>query len=606
LGRHFYNFLQLGERFAARSEEGVVRFASGMSFRKRRNRSERGRLFLTLQLAVVLPAAALIVFTLWNLHNISRDRAVEAAIQRDFSRVLQITENRLNEKAQRMVQEVREHLPCPSESAPKELEGLLAQHPQFAHAFLYEPHSGLVLRSRPTGVHDVALRREDEEFESNIRHLTEAKGKELAKELRMREEMGARRSEEEKTNGEKEKTAEMQEKESKASFPYFLNFITHHEDQATYSSYSVMTLPQCDSEWTLGGLAFDPEYLQEKFFPKIMDGILHEEQGKTGDAVMMLRWAKAHSPVAASKGWDGGEPEVERKFEEGMSAFPMLVLAIKLRGTTIEALSQKFLDTNFLIIGGISLFLGLGLWQTYRNISRELALARLKSDFGANVSHELRTPLALIRLYAETLEMGRLTSPEKPQQYYRIIREESERLTSLINNILDFSRIEAGRKEYDFRETNLPELVRSTLDSYRYQIERNGFAFQTQIAEDLPPLRVDREAIARSLLNLVNNAVKYSPGEKFLGVKLYRTNQDVKLEVADHGMGIPSSEQEKIFEKFYRVGDPLVHNTKGSGLGLALVRHIVRAHGGEISVDSVPGQGSTFTIALPLAGASTA
>jgi len=237
----------------------------------------------------------------------------------------------------------------------------------------------------------------------------------------------------------------------------------------------------------------------------------------------------------------------------------------------------------------------------YRNVSREIALARLKSDFVANVSHELRTPLALIRLYAETLEMGRLTNPEKPQQYYRIIREESERLTALINNILDFSRIEAGRKEYDFRETDLARLVRETLDAYRYQIEQNGFTFQEQIEDDLPPVRVDREAIARSLLNLVNNAVKYSPQEKFLSVRLFRSGDEIKLQVADHGMGIPIREQSKIFEKFYRVGDPLVHNTKGSGLGLSLVRHIVRAHGGEVSVESIPGKGSTFTIALPLA-----
>jgi signal transduction histidine kinase len=216
------------------------------------------------------------------------------------------------------------------------------------------------------------------------------------------------------------------------------------------------------------------------------------------------------------------------------------------------------------------------------------------------VSHELRTPLALIRLYAETLEMGRLTNPEKPQEYYRIIREESERLTALINNILDFSRIEAGRKEYEFRETNLAELVRNTLDSYRYQIEQHGFAFQAQIAEDVPPMQVDREAIARSLLNLVNNAVKYSASEKFLGVKLYRDNGAVKIEVIDHGIGIPHSEQSKIFEKFYRAGDPLVHNTKGSGLGLSLVRHIVQAHGGEVSVESAPGKGSKFTIALPV------
>jgi signal transduction histidine kinase len=136
-------------------------------------------------------------------------------------------------------------------------------------------------------------------------------------------------------------------------------------------------------------------------------------------------------------------------------------------------------------------------------------LARLKSDFVANVSHELRTPLALIRLYAETLELGRLNAKEKYQEYFRIIREESERLTALINNILDFSRIEAGRKEYEFKETDLPELVRSTLDSYRFQIEQNGFAFEEKIDSDIPPVNVDREAIARSLLNLVNNALKY-------------------------------------------------------------------------------------------------
>jgi signal transduction histidine kinase len=241
-----------------------------------------------------------------------------------------------------------------------------------------------------------------------------------------------------------------------------------------------------------------------------------------------------------------------------------------------------------------------GIFLTYRNVSREMNLARLKSDFVANVSHELRTPLALIRLYAETLELGRLTAKDKYQEYFRIIREESERLTALINNILDFSRIEAGRKEYEFKETDLPELVRSTLDSYRFQIEQNGFAFEENISRDIPPVNVDREAIARSLLNLVNNALKYSKDKKFIAVSLYRTNGSVKLEVCDHGIGIPPAEQEKIFEKFYRCGDPLVHNIKGSGLGLSLVRHIVRAHGGDVQVESTPEKGSKFTIALPL------
>ena len=173
-------------------------------------------------------------------------------------------------------------------------------------------------------------------------------------------------------------------------------------------------------------------------------------------------------------------------------------------------------------------------------------------------------------------------------------------MTSLINNILDFSRIEAGKKEYSFRETDVADLVRSTLESYRFEIEQNGFQFEQKIDNNLPPLRVDREAIARSLLNLVNNAVKYSATEKYLGVYLYRHNGGVNLEVVDHGIGIPAKEQPKIFEKFYRVGDPLVHNTKGSGLGLSLVRHIVQAHGGEVAVESAPGHGSKFIITLPV------
>jgi signal transduction histidine kinase len=243
--------------------------------------------------------------------------------------------------------------------------------------------------------------------------------------------------------------------------------------------------------------------------------------------------------------------------------------------------------------------LAVGLGVTYRNVSKEIALARLKSDFVSNVSHELRTPLSLIRLYAETLEMGRLKTPDKLQEYYQIIRKESERLTALINNILDFSRIEAGRKEYDFRETDLRELVANTLESYRYEIEQHGFTLEEKI-DPVPHVRVDREAMARSLVNLVNNALKYSQDRKYIGVNLYRESGSVKLEVIDHGIGIPNQEQEKIFEKFYRVGDPLVHNTKGSGLGLSLVQHIAHAHGGEVSVNSTPGQGSKFTIKLPL------
>jgi signal transduction histidine kinase len=350
----------------------------------------------------------------------------------------------------------------------------------------------------------------------------------------------------------------------------------------------------------LAGFLYDTDYLKNKFFPQALNEVLpNENQGDSShpQTAIMVRSEKDQYPMVVSAYWDGGSPEVERPFED---VFPAYVLGIKLRGTTIADISDHILRTSFLVLGALSLLMSAGMILTYRNVSRELALAKLKSDFVSNVSHELRTPLALIRLYAETLELGRIAGHEKQQEYYEIIRKESERLTSLINNILDFSRIESGKKEYTFRETNVADLVRSTLESYRFEIEQNGFEFEQKIDNDVPPLCVDREAIARSLLNLVNNAVKYSSNEKYLAVRLYRHSNGVNLEVVDHGIGIPAKEHLKIFEKFYRVGDPLVHNTKGSGLGLSLVRHIVKAHGGDVAVESAPGKGSRFIITLPL------
>src|SRR5215470_3825493 len=206
----------------------------------------------------------------------------------------------------------------------------------------------------------------------------------------------------------------------------------------------------------------------DKFLPQTLDEVMSRnvaEAQTDKNAVIMIRSKSDSSPLVAGSGWDGGQAEVERNME---GAFSGLVLGMKLRGTTLASLGQHFMHTSFLTLGALSFMLAGGIFLTYRNVSKEMALARLKSDFVSNVSHELRTPLALIRLYAETLELGRLASPDKYHEYYCIIRKESERLTALINNILDFSRIEAGRKEYEFRETDMRDLVRNTLDSYRY------------------------------------------------------------------------------------------------------------------------------------------
>jgi len=539
----------------------------------------RFRLMLTLGLAVLLPAAALIYVNYSQLRAIERDKGIEAIFHREFQDVLLYTEKKINKKAYTMTEEARDLFPSPDsdiQEKEKKLDLILAQRPWLSHAFLFD-EKGLVFRSQPGLMGDKYFREEHDQMTESNRLWFGKEGKMLLEALR-----------------------------KKSRGISFSGGQVKRENGDAYLAGALFVLPQTATDRiVLGGISYEGCYLNGILFQDILDEMVSQkstDQGGNRLAMMIypadMEMGKEIKPLAVSAGWGEGKPEVTRKFDD----FRGLAMGIKFQGTSVEALGRTWVHRSFLILACLSLVIVGGLVLTKHVVSKEMALARLKSDFVSNVSHELRTPLALIRLYAETLELGRITTKEKKQEYYRIIRKESERLTALINNILDFSRIEAGRKEYEFRQTDIADLVRNTLDSYRYQIEQQGFAFEESIDPDLPPVRVDREAIARALVNLVNNALKYSADEKFLGVKLYRANGSVKLEVSDHGIGITRREQSKIFEKFYRTGDPLVHNTKGSGLGLSLVRHITQAHGGEIAVESTPGKGSKFTLSLPLAG----
>jgi signal transduction histidine kinase len=293
--------------------------------------------------------------------------------------------------------------------------------------------------------------------------------------------------------------------------------------------------------------------------------------------------------------------EVEQKMRG--ASFKGLKLALRYRDFSIEQDVQRWKIWTLCLVGFIDLMLGAGLVLVYSNVRREMHLSRIKSDFVANVSHELKTPLALIRLFSETLELGRVPSDEKARQYYRVINKESQRLTQLINNILDFSRIEAGRKEYRFAPADVGRIVSEVVDAYRFQIEQQGFKLEVAIADDVPEVMADQEALGQALLNLINNSVKYTRDEKDLRLEVRHDAGRVLISVTDHGIGVAKAEQKKIFEKFYRAEDSLVHETKGSGLGLPLVRHIMEAHGGSVEVESSPGKGSRFTLVLPVARA---
>lgn len=537
----------------------------------------RYRLALTLGVAVLLPAAGLIYVNFNQLRKFERDKSLEAAIHRDFQELLAITEKRMNKKVFAMAEDVRGLYPSPDSSELEKeikLDEILQKNRCMSDAFLFND-GDLILHSQRRNMDDKYYRDQHDHMTDNYRVWFKESGDELI---------------------------EMMHKRNR---PIVYTMTAKRPYGEAFISTVLFELPKVDKDRpVLAGFVIDDVFLKETLFPETLNGIVSEKMNEQGGnrIAMMIFPADAEGSmqgkaIAVTEGWGDGKPEVTRKFDD---VFRGLALGVRFQGTSVKELQELWVHQNFIILGILSLMTIGGLVLTRHMVNKEVALAKLKSDFVSNVSHELRTPLALIRLYAETLELGRIGTPEKKQQYYRIIRKESERLTSLINNILDFSRIEAGRKEYEFRDTDIAELVRNTLDSYRYQIEQQGFALEENIQSNLPRLEVDREAIARALVNLINNALKYSNDDKFLGVKLYRENGVVKLEVTDHGIGIGRNDQSKIFEKFYRAGDPLVHNTKGSGLGLSLVRHISEAHGGDIAVESTPGKGSKFILSLPV------
>jgi len=244
------------------------------------------------------------------------------------------------------------------------------------------------------------------------------------------------------------------------------------------------------------------------------------------------------------------------------------------------------------------------LWFAIRQASEQIQLAEAKTSFLANVSHELKTPLALIRLSGETIELGRVSSDEERLKFLQIIGRECRRLTHMINNVLDFAKIDAGRKDFHFRNTDLRRLVKETVETFEPQLEERHFQVEVTVPEEMPFIEADPEAITQCLVNLIDNAIKYSQDKRFIRVEAAIESENgqpemARISVSDQGIGIPAGERRRIFEKFARVDASLVHNVRGSGLGLSLVRNIVEAHNGRIEVKSSLGHGSTFTLLLP-------
>jgi signal transduction histidine kinase len=258
---------------------------------------------------------------------------------------------------------------------------------------------------------------------------------------------------------------------------------------------------------------------------------------------------------------------------------------------------QWFYLVTLVLVVSLTLF---GAYLLWRDVRREIRLAEMRSHFVSAVSHELKTPLAAIRMFAETLRMGRPAEPEAKNEYLDTIVNESERLTRLLNNVLDFSKIEQGKKSYRLEPHCLGEIVQSATRAMGYPAEQQQFHLHLHLQDGIPPVSVDRDAIEQAILNLLANAMKYSGESRDIDLRLKCADGQAVIEVEDRGVGIEADQRKLVFQQFYRVPTARNQRIPGTGLGLTLVRHIAEGHGGVVTVESVVGQGSTFAIHLPL------
>jgi signal transduction histidine kinase len=282
-------------------------------------------------------------------------------------------------------------------------------------------------------------------------------------------------------------------------------------------------------------------------------------------------------------------------------SFPGLRLAY-MTGDGISTASDWGLQRSFYLIAlllvlCVTIF---GAYFLYRDVGRELRMAEMRSQFIASVSHELKTPLTAIRIFAETLLMGRTRDSQTKTEYLETIVNESHRLTRLLNNVLDFSKIEKGKRTYLKEPSRMSEIVNAAVQATQYPLKQQDFHLNVQMEEELPDVCVDKDAISQAILNLLSNAMKYSGESRRIDLRVQENAGYVVIEVSDQGIGIEVAQQKRIFEKFYRVPSEQNQRIPGTGLGLALVYHIVEAHDGYVEVRSTPGQGSTFSIYLPL------
>lgn len=338
----------------------------------------------------------------------------------------------------------------------------------------------------------------------------------------------------------------------------------------------------------------DTGYIVRDVFPTLF---VHEEERVSYNVVDDdNRLVYGQSRIARA-----GDYLVARRFPTTLYGWRLQIAPKQAPALIVQEQRRIYTETALIALSFAIVLLGVG-FLIYAS-AKESHLNTLRSEFVANVSHEIKTPLSVVRMFSEMLLTGRVRDEKKREQYLQIIAREAERLTALIDNVLDFSAIERGKQSYALREGDLQEVVGRAIDTFRFRLERDGVEVTFEQKGDIPALRFDEQAMLLAVMNLLDNAVKYGEGTP-IEVTIERGRRHVYVRVRDHGPGIPPEHHKRVFERFYRVRTGAT-SVRGSGIGLSLVKRIVEAHGGRAWVENAPGGGARVSFSLPLADFSS-
>lgn len=338
-------------------------------------------------------------------------------------------------------------------------------------------------------------------------------------------------------------------------------------------------------------LVYDTQVIEDELLPSLLENVGEDRLANVVDDY--------NQPIFGHPIYGAEEFIVSRRFPSTLYKWRLQLSPTASSLFNSQAKERARMVSKGLLIPLALAVIVLGLVVLYLSVVRERRLNRLKSEFVANVTHELKTPLSLIRMFGELLSLGKVENPDKSRRYYEIILRETDRLTTLIDNMLNLARIERGKSAYEFAEADPVEAVERGVDITRHNLQDQNLEVFFSAKGDRRLVLIDDRAVTLMVVNLIDNAAKYAAGTSFIGVELTQDDRWITIDVFDQGPGIPQNQLKRIFDRFYRVPSPQTRRQRGSGIGLSLVRHIVEGHGGAVEVTSVPSVETRFSIRLP-------